>query len=145
MKVHNFTASPRFKLEGLNSYYHIVGTKGDISNVYLISFLLLCIEIRINFFPEDKWWLGIRLGLSNNYENEMLQWVIGLSCITIPRSTLRVLTNKENSSFKYSKWKSNLLVGIYKKYGPCIPLKNEPQEVPENEYFEAYREVIIDN
>lgn len=75
----------------------------------------------------------------------MSQWVIGPTCILIPRRTIRVFTNDYNASSKMSKWKFDLLAGIYKKFRPCIPLKNEPQEVPENEYFEAYREVIIHN
>ena len=55
MKVHNFTASPRFKLEGLNPYFHTVGTEGDISSICIFGFFLFVMyQDHIQDFSEDK-------------------------------------------------------------------------------------------
>ena len=89
MKIHNLTASGRFKLEGLNPHYLTLGTKGDISNLCVFGFFSWIMYFdQGTSFPEHKWKLGICLGPSDNIGNEMLQWVIGVSMVPVPRQTV---------------------------------------------------------
>ena len=118
IKVQKFTANPRLKLEGLNPYYHTVGTEDDISNLCVFGFFsFVMYQDKTQKFPEDKWWLGICLGPSNNYGNEMTQWILGPSCVPVPRRTVRSLTDDENKLQHICQWKLDLLQSIYKKFG----------------------------
>ena len=86
-------------------------------------------------FPEHKWKLGICLGPSDNIGNEMLQWVIGVSMVPVPRRTVRALTPEEDSEF--TNLKNSMLELVYKKFGPCLPLDADTAPTPKEEIIDG--------
>lgn len=143
MKVHNFTANKRFKLKGLNLYYHSVGEEGDISHLCVFDFFsFVMYQDQTQTFPDEKWCLGICLGLADKYGNVMLQWVLTLNMIPVIHKTVRVLSEEEKATPGIINWKAKMLQNAYKRFGKCLPLCSNPSKNLQSEYLELYWEAL---
>ena len=137
MKVRNFTANKRFKLDGLNPYYHTVGQEGDISHICVFGFFsFVMYRDHTQTFPEEKWWLGICLGPADQFGNEMTQWVLSPKMIPVVRRTVRKLSEQEMASPGILQWKAEMLANAYKKFGECLPLPPDPNKNLQGRYLE---------
>ena len=130
MKVHNLTAGKNFKLEGLNPCYHTTREQGDISNICVFGFFSwVMYRDQKQVFPNDKWWLGICLGPSDNHGNCMSQWVISPTGQPVPRRTVRKLSDQETLSPQIEQWKQEMLITVQRKFGPSLPLNKVPNSI----------------
>lgn len=143
MKVHNFTASKRFKLEGLNQYYHTAGEEGDISHFCVVGFFSFIVyQNQAQVFLYDKWWLGLYLGPADSFGNFIAQWVLGPTMIPLPQRIVCALSEVEKVKPEIIKWKDEILQNACKRFRECLPICQNPKNNIDGEYYESYRVVL---
>ena len=118
VKINNFTAKPRFNLEGVNAHTQLTSEEGDISNLAQYSWYeWVYYRETSNKFPHGQELLGRVLGPAKDSGNEMAQWILTATGRIVPRRTIRPLNVSEKHSPIEIKKREIFDRVITKKYG----------------------------
>ena len=94
--IKNMTAKYLFQLRGQTSHFSTFGEEGDISNICQFCwFEWVYFRETTGKFPFPSHVLGRCLGPTKNEGKEMAQWVLKQNRQTVPRRTMRKLTQDE--------------------------------------------------
>lgn len=130
-RVNNATAKNLYQLGSTTPYQTIYHREPDISNICQFGFYDWCYyREQTAKFPFPNKVLGRVLGPSDDFGNEMAQWILRVDGRIISRQTVRPLTEEEINSPMEKARRQAFDEAITKKLGDSmsVPSKNEPVE-----------------
>ena len=127
-RVNNATARSLYQLGSVTPYQTVYHQEPDISNICQFKFYDWCYyREQTSKFPYPSQMLGRVLGPSENFGNEMAQWILRVDGRVLSRQTVRPLTADEIKNPLEQARRKAFDAAIKRKLGDSITLPEKPE------------------